>query len=223
MANALFVGSGYAVLGILSTAVALLLLHLGFSPTSLLYRTRVFLLLLLFIFLSRSLFIPGSTVLDFGLLRFSREGIYSGLTYCWKLAVILYAGIAFITSTTATEIRLSIEWFLRPFPFIPEKRVGIMISLMVRFLPLILEKGADISDAQKARYVENRKNPVYRLVSFSLPFMRGVFRTADELVVAMEARCYSESRTNPPISFSKRDVYVIVVAATVLLGALVFQ
>lgn len=223
LANGLFIGSGYAVLAAISLAVAFTLHHLGISLPSLLYRTRVFLVFLLFIFLSRAVFIPGSTVFEFGLLRFSSEGISSGLAYCWKLAVILYAGIVFIASTTATQIRLSLEWFLKPFPFVPERRVGVMIGLLVRFLPLMVEKAADISDAQKARGVEKRKNPVYRLVSFSLPFMRSVFRTADELVIAMEARCYSEHRTNPPLRFGKRDVYVLAAAAAILIGALAIQ
>ncbi|RLB95512.1 MAG: hypothetical protein DRH50_04015 [Deltaproteobacteria bacterium] len=76
---------------------------------------------------------------------------------------------------------------------------------MVRFLPVIIDQVKESADAQRARGVENRKNPVYRLGKLGIPIMRRTFERADKLAVAMEARCYSENRTDPVLSSSIMD------------------
>jgi len=65
--------------------------------------------------------------------------------------------------------------------------------------PVILEQAARTSDAQRARAVENRRNPIRRMAVFGMPLMRRTLGTADNLAVAMEARCYSEKRTDPEL------------------------
>ena len=68
------------------------------------------------------------------------------------------------------------------------------MGLIVRFIPVIFQKTRNISEAQKARCVESRKNPLYRLQTFVMPLMRGVFQDADKLAMAMVARCYDENQ-----------------------------
>jgi biotin transport system permease protein/energy-coupling factor transport system permease protein len=53
--------------------------------------------------------------------------------------------------------------------------------------------------------VENRKNPVYRLIKLIIPVMRRIFEKADKLAVAMEARCFSEKQTNKALLSGKKD------------------
>jgi energy-coupling factor transporter transmembrane protein EcfT len=88
-------------------------------------------------------------------------------------------------------------------------------------LPVILLQGAEIADAQRARGVERRKNPLIRLIRFTIPLFRRVFLSADELAVAMQARCYSEQRTLPELCFTWRDSLAIgvgiLISSTVLL------
>jgi biotin transport system permease protein len=71
-----------------------------------------------------------------------------------------------------------------------------MIGLIMRFVPVILDQAKETSKAQRVRGVENRKNPVYRLIKLAIPLIRRTFESADKLAVAMEARCYSENRTD---------------------------
>ncbi len=87
-----------------------------------------------------------------------------------------------------------------------------MISLMIRFLPIILEQAEEINQAQKARAVERIKNPIRRLVIFTLPLMRKTFEAADRYTIAMEARCYSEDRTDPELVMTRQDGILILVA-----------
>ena len=114
-------------------------------------------------------------------------------------------GLSFVLTTRSSEIKAAVEWMLKPFPWIPAKRIAIMMSLVVRFIPIIFEQAKKTMEAQRARGVENRKNPVYRLKMFSIPFMRRIFERADKLVLAMEARCYSENRTDSLLSSGVKD------------------
>jgi energy-coupling factor transporter transmembrane protein EcfT len=80
-----------------------------------------------------------------------------------------------------------------------------MMGLILRFVPVILDQARETAEAQKARAVENRKNPVYRLTKFGFPLIRRTFERADDLVVAMEARAFSEYRTDPELNADQRD------------------
>ena len=96
-----------------------------------------------------------------------------------------------------------------------------MLGLVVRFLPVILFQASEIADAQRARGIERRKNPLIRLMKFTVPLFRRVFLSADELTAAMQARCYSEQRTLPDLAFAWRDGMAVgtgmLIAATVFL------
>ncbi|MGA6925481.1 MAG: energy-coupling factor transporter transmembrane component T, partial [Desulfosarcina sp.] len=92
-----------------------------------------------------------------------------------------------------------------PIPIVDEKMAATMVGLVVRFVPVILFQAVEISDAQRARCVERRKNPLIRLMRFATPLLRRVFGSADELAVAMQARCFNEQRTLPDLRFSRRD------------------
>jgi len=70
---------------------------------------------------------------------------------------------------------------------------------------VIFQQAKETLDAQRARGVENRKNPVYRLVKLGIPVLRRTFERADKLASAMEARCYSENRTDSLLSSGVRD------------------
>jgi energy-coupling factor transporter transmembrane protein EcfT len=92
----------------------------------------------------------------------------------------------------SSDIRGAVEWFLRPLPWISARKVGTMIGLLMRFIPVILTQARENADAQRARAVENRKNPIYRMRRLGMPLLRRTFLLADRLVMAMEARCYGD-------------------------------
>jgi energy-coupling factor transporter transmembrane protein EcfT len=124
---------------------------------------------------------------------------------CWRLLLVVFMGILLMATTRTADIRAALVWLLRPVPLVNEKMAATMVGLVVRFLPVILYQAAEISDAQRARGIERRKNPMVRLMRFTLPLFRRVFLSADELAVAMHARCYSEHRTLRQLAFSRLD------------------
>lgn len=172
---------------------------------------RYFLILLLLIFVTRLLSTDGTPVINLKYFTISMQGITNGILVCWRLALIVILGLAFISTTPPSAIKAAVQWFLKPVPFIPEKKVAVMMGLILRFVPVILDQARETAEAQKARAVENRKNPVYRLTKFSFPLIRRTFERADDLVAAMEARAFTEHRTDPELTADKRDWVALMV------------
>jgi energy-coupling factor transporter transmembrane protein EcfT len=172
---------------------------------------RYFYVLLLFVFIARVLSSQGPQ--DFYLLgiMISQSGIIDGAIVCWRLILIVLLGLLFMSTTRSAEIKSAVQWFLQPVPWVSETKVATMMSLVLRFMPVIFEQARQTADAQRARGVENRKNPVYRLVKLGGPLVRRTFEKADNLVVAMEARCFNDQRTDPDLSSHKRDWMALLV------------
>ena len=178
-------------------------LRIRFFP--LIRAVRYFLLLLAVIFAARVLSAAGEPVGQVSGIAGLREGVYQGAQVCLRLWLLVLLGLSFIATSRPSEIRSAVAWCLKPVPWVNGGRVATMLSLVIRFIPLIFDQAAKTGDAQRARGIENRKNPFYRLKKFALPFMRRTFEDADRLAVAMEARCYSEERTGHAFSAQRLD------------------
>jgi energy-coupling factor transporter transmembrane protein EcfT len=198
-------------LGILTGLLAVLILNLRLPLKSGLKEFRFFLLLLLLILSARMLTTPGVALIEIKSYAITRQGLISGALICWRLVIIALLGLLFVSSTPSIEIKAAVEWFFKPFAFIPAKRIATMMGLMVRFVPVILNQSKATAEAQRARCVENRKNPLYRLIRLGIPLIRRTFEQADKLIIAMEARCYSEDRTDPCLLATRIDWIALVV------------
>jgi energy-coupling factor transporter transmembrane protein EcfT len=161
--------------------------------------------------MARVLSTGGESLMDLKYFSISRQGLYAGFLVCWRLAFIVLLGFTLISTTLPSEIKAAVQWFLKPVPFIPEQRVAIMMGLILRFVPVIFDQAADTLEAQNARCVQNRKNPVYRLIKLGFPLIRRTFERADGLVAAMEARGFTENRTDPDLVSSQRDWMSLIV------------
>jgi len=184
---------------------------------------RYFLILLFLIFVARVLSTHGVPIIDLKYFSVSMEGIYSGILVCWRLALIVILGFAFISTTPPSAIKAAVQWFLKPVPFIPEKKVAIMMGLILRFVPVILDQARETAEAQKARAVENRKNPVYRLTKFGFPLINRTFQRADDLVIAMEARAFTENRRDPELIAHKQDWMALIAVGCLCVSVLLLS
>ena len=143
--------------------------------------------------------------LDLGAIRLSIPGLVQGTLFAWRLMLMVLLGSILTATTSPSGVKAAVTWFLKPFPLVPAARVGTMLSLLLRFIPLIFQQAGQTLEAQRARAVDRRKNPIYRLRCFGLPFLRRTLLTADRMTEAMEARCYSDRRTGPQLTFTAGD------------------
>ena len=125
------------------------------------------------------------------------EGVYFAIKMCLRI-VLLIIGSSILTLTT-TPIKLTdgIESMLKPLSKIgvPAHDIAMMMTIALRFIPTLLDETDKIIKAQQARGADfdtgNLVNKAKALVPILVPLFISAFRRADELAMAMEARCYA--------------------------------
>ncbi len=186
---------------LLASATMVALFHAaGLRLGQVLRETRYFLFFLGLVFAIRTVTLSHGWIPSV-----SGGSAGEALTICWRLLLMVGMGLLLMATTRTADIRAALAWYLKPVPFVDQTMAATMVGLLVRLLPLILLQASELSDALRARGIQRRKNPLVRLERFTMPLFRRVFLSADELVAAMQARCYSNHRTTPDLAFTWRD------------------
>ena len=196
---------GYVPLAVLSVLLMALAMNCGLPLFRLVGELKYFFFLLALVFAARALSTPGEVLWQWSVLGVTWEGLQAGALMCWRLTLVIVMGLLLVNSTRVSRITGAVRWYLRPVPGLDETRIALMMGLVVRFIPGLLQRANETADAQRARCVENRKNPVYRLRVLVIPLLRNIFLEADELVQAMEARGYTGRRTEPEFALQRGD------------------
>ncbi len=213
------VNADFTALTIITIVIWGMLCNAGIKPRVIFRDLRYFFVLLLFVFTARALTTDGTPLLVFFKISITKKGITDGSQICWRFLVIMLLGMAFASTTKPSSVKSAVQWFLSPIPFIPEKRVGVMISLFLRFMPLFIKQANEISNAQKARCSDLQPNPIKKIARLCVPLFKKTFQSADRLAIAMEARCYSEDRTNPifVLSGNETKTYIAVIVLSIIM------
>ncbi|MGB5985978.1 MAG: energy-coupling factor transporter transmembrane component T [Desulfobacterales bacterium] len=188
---------------------------------TMLRQLRLFGWFLLLVWISRALTTPGTPWLSWGPIHLSRPGVIEGALICCRLVLTLAVGLLFAAGTRPSQLKAACHWLLRWIPGIPAGRVAVMVGLVMRFFPLILQNAQEIRAAQQARCIQHRKNPIFRARTLAVALLRKTFLTADELALAMEARCYTSQRSDPSLDFQRRDWGALATLALLLVPLLV--
>lgn len=197
--------TGFSGLALATGLVLSALLAAQVNIASVFRELKIFPFFLLFVFIARSLTTGGEQLFAYHGVGPTGQGMLLGVQVCWRLILVVLISLGFIASTTSSEIKAAVEFYFARVPFIPEKRVSVMLSLLIRFIPIIMLQVQETHDAQKSRCVEQRKNPVYRLVKLTIPVMHRIFQNGDRLAIAMASRCFNEQRTGPTLTASMVD------------------
>jgi len=158
---------------------------------------------LFILFLFQAFFTPGSRLPAFPWLPVSLEGIYLGSFTCWRLGLILGYAVLFTSVTRPRQLQDAIVWLLKPVPFIPERRIGLMVSLTLRFFSIILDQAEEVRLAHKARLGDQNKNPFRKAKFLALPLLRRSFSRAEDVTLALAARGY---RDDLPVQLPKLPI-----------------
>ncbi|MBE5937427.1 MAG: energy-coupling factor transporter transmembrane protein EcfT [Lachnospiraceae bacterium] len=137
--------------------------------------------------------------------------------------IYLIIGSSLLTyTTTPNELTDAIEKSLKPLNKIkvPVHEFSIMISLALRFIPILVEEADKIIKAQSSRGADFEEGSFFvkikNMVSIIVPLLISAIRRADDLALAMDSRCYNGGggRTKlHPLKYKKKDVigYVTVI------------
>lgn len=175
-------------------------------------KAVVFIILLTFVL---NLFMFDGTVLwHWKFLTITYEGLYRSCFMALRL-ILLIIGTSMLTLTTKPmELTDGLEKLLKPFDRLglPSHEIALMMSIALRFIPTLLEETDKIMKAQQARGADfesgNLMQRVKNMIPILIPLFVGSFRIAQDLALAMEARCYhgGVGRTRmKEIVFSRRD------------------
>jgi len=190
----------------------------GINILATLSSIKYFLVLLFFVFLARALTREGDIIFSFYGISITGQGLNEGFLVALRFFLVMLTGLVFASTTKPSLIKSAVQWFLKPVPFVPEKRVAVMISLALSFMPVILKQAKEISDAQKARCGNLEKNPAKKIIRLVLPLLKKTFLSADHLVLAMESRCYNDDRTDPEYTPSGNEAWFLAGSLVISLG-----
>jgi len=147
---------------------------------------------LLFLFFFQAFSTPGHRLSAFSWIPVSKDGVIFGSFTCWRLGLILGYAILFTAITRHRELRDTLIWFLKPLPFLPERRIGLMVSLTLHFFSLILDQAEEVRLAHKARLGDRNKNPFHKAKFLVFPLLRHSFSRIEDVTFAIAARGYRE-------------------------------
>ena len=152
--------------------------------------------IIIFTFFINIFFIPGDVVWSFGFIKITQQGISQSIFMALRL-IFLVVGTSLLTLTTSPiELTDGIEKLLNPFRKVglPVHELAMMMTIALRFIPTLLDETDKIMKAQMSRGADFESNNIINraknLVPLLIPLFISAFRRADELAMAMEARCY---------------------------------
>ncbi|MCT4660731.1 MAG: energy-coupling factor transporter transmembrane protein EcfT [Tissierellales bacterium] len=180
------------------------------------------LFIIIFTFLINVFMTRGEIIVSLGPLNITKEGLYQAGFMAIRL-IFLIMGTSLLTLTTSPiALTDGIEHLLNPMKRIgvPAHELAMMMTIALRFIPTLLEETDKIMKAQKARGADFETGGLMKraknLIPLLVPLFISAFRRADELAMAMEARCYhgGEGRTRmKQLSFEKKDYIASAVMA----------
>ena len=157
---------------------------------------------------------PGEVLGRLGFLKVTREGLIMAGKMTIRLTYLVIGSSIMTLTTTPNQLTDGLESLMGPLKKIkvPVHEISMMMSIALRFIPILLEETDKIMKAQIARGADfesgNLIQKAKSMVPLLVPLFISAFRRANDLAMAMEARCYNggEGRTQmKPLKYHSRD------------------
>ncbi len=184
----------YGVLG-LFTLIIVGLAHTGVK-TVLRGIRPLLIIIVLTIVLHSLLNTGGDILLTLGPVKVYSEGLFFGLIMAARLILLITFTSLLTLTTSPIALTDGIERLLSPWKRfgVPAHELAMMMTIALRFIPTLLEEAQKIMKAQQSRGADfETGNLIQRakaLLPLLVPLFISAFRRADDLAMAMEARCY---------------------------------
>lgn len=220
---------GYLVAGLFLAAM----IALSKVPVKFMFKglKGIFMLLMLTIIFNMVL-TPGEILWKWGFLKVTKEGLALAGKMAIRLVFLITGSSIMTLTTTPNQLTDAMERLLRPLNkiHVPVHEIAMMMSIALRFIPILMEETDKIMKAQIARgadfesgnLIQRTKNMIPLLV----PLFISAFRRANDLALAMEARCYhgGEDRTQmKPLKYERKDHIAYLILICYLAVAILFR
>ena len=224
---------GYVLAGVF----LVLVIALSKVPPSFMVRGMKSIVFLLIMAVVCNLFLTqGEPLVTIWKLTITKEGAIQAGKMAVRLVFLITGSSVMTLTTTPNQLTDGLEKLLKPLNAIrvPVHEIAMMMSIALRFIPILIEETDKIMKAQIARGADfesgNLIQKAKNMVPLLVPLFVSAFRRANDLATAMEARCYrgGENRTKmKPLIYHRRDylaymVIALYLAICVLLGKVIF-
>lgn len=164
----------------------------------------------------------GNVIVKFGIITITEEGIERTVFMALRLIFLIIGSSIMTLTTTPNQLTDAIEKLLKPLKRVkvPVHEVAMMMSIALRFIPILVEETDKIMKAQMARGADFESGNIFRRIKSMAPIIIPLFvsaaRRASDLALAMDARCYNggSGRTKmKPLEYKGRDIIAYLVMA----------
>ena len=223
---------GYIVATIFLVAV----IRLSKVPVRFIFKGLKAVLMLLMITVVFNLFLTktGNVIFEVWVLKITDEGLRIAVFMVIRLIYLILGSSLMTFTTTPNALTDGIEKLLWPLRKIkvPVHEIAMMMSIALRFIPILLEETDKIMKAQIARGADLESGNIIKkakaMIPILVPLFVSAFRRANDLAMAMESRCYrgGEGRTKmKPLVYQKKDyvayaITILYVIVAVVVGRL---
>lgn len=193
---------------------------------------RAILFILLFTMVLNIFLTPGTILWQWKIFKITEEGLRTAIVMAVRLILLILGASVMTLTTTPNKLTGAMESLFRPLSKIgvPVHEIAMMMSIALRFIPILLEETDKIMKAQMARGADFESGGLIKrvkaMVPLLVPLFISAFRRANDLALAMEARCYhgGEGRTQmKPLVYTKKDIFAYLVLAAYLAVIIVLR
>lgn len=219
---------------ILVSIFLVFMIRLSKVPFSYMVKGLKAIVILMVITAAFNLFLtPGEDVLvHFWIFTITMEGVKNAVFMLVRLIYLIVGTSIMTLTTTPNQLTDGLEKALMPLSKIkvPVHAIAMMMSIALRFIPILIEETDIIMKAQMARGADFENGNLIRraksMVPLLVPLFVSAFRRADDLAMAMEARCYvgGSGRTKmKPLRYTKRDYMAYLILIVYLAGVILLR
>lgn len=207
------------LVGLFLSKVPIRLLASGLKP--------VFFLVLFTVIFHLLMTTGGAVLLEIGPVSIYEAGVYKAVLIALRILLLLTTASLLTLTTSPLDLTDGLEQLLSPLKYfrVPVYELALMMSIALRFIPTLWEETQKIMKAQQARGANFTKGSTLKRIKSFLPVLVPLFiasfRRADDLALAMEARCYrgGEGRTRlRELRFTRYDLGLLIVFIVLIAG-----
>jgi energy-coupling factor transport system permease protein len=139
----------------------------------------------------------GEPLFSWWKIQIYEAGLWRALFMALRVILLVVTGSLFLTYTTSPiALTDAIESLLKPLSYlkVPVHEFAMMMTIALRFIPILIEETEKIMNAQKSRGADLSSGGLIRrvraLIPIIVPLFISAFQRAMDLATAMECRCY---------------------------------
>ncbi len=198
----------------------LIVIYLSKIPVRVILRSFKGVMFLLLFTLITNIFFnqSGSTIFQIGFIKITTGGLLYSTRMIFRLGILIVASFMLTFTTNTLDFADGLEALLKPLKKIkfPSHEISMIITIALRFIPTILEELEKIKKAQMSRGVDFETGGIIKKVKSFIPILIPLFissfKRADDLAMAMEARCYRGdiNRTRLKVLKTSKNDYIAI-------------